>query len=108
MAKKEGLSAVMNYFSKVKPEFVCLNYKKIESNLKAFLDSTTEKLLTKYTDYNYPEDLLEWFNFERDEKTEGVINLLKDYNPILITDLNILKDAKREHKVIIFYNIGWR
>lgn len=119
LSKKEGLSAAMNYFSSVKPELVCINYKKIESNLKAFLQNEPEKLVPKYENYNYPDDLIEWFNFERDEKTlflsgpsgvgktEGIINLLKDFNPILITDVNALKDLKPEHKAIIFDDIDW-
>ncbi|RZK48126.1 MAG: hypothetical protein EOO99_11340 [Pedobacter sp.] len=45
--------------------------------------------MPKYTEYNYPKELIEWFELERDEKTlfftgpsgtgktEGLINLLK-------------------------------
>lgn len=62
---------------------------------------------------------MDWFNSRRDDetlfltgpsgtgKTEGIINLLKDFNPILITDINALKDLKPEHKAIIFDDIDW-
>lgn len=36
-----------------------------------------------------------------------MINFLKDYNPILITDINALKDLRREHNAIIFNDIDW-
>jgi hypothetical protein len=119
LAKERGLSEAMDYFVKSKPELVSTHFKKISSNLKAFLENIDEKLSPKFTNYNYPEDLLHWFNFERDEKTlfltgpsgtgktEGLINLLKDFNPILITDINALKDLKSSNKAIIFDDIDW-
>ncbi len=38
-------------------------------------------------------------------KTEGLINLLIDFNPILITNINAFKDLKSEHQAIIFDNM---
>ncbi len=69
--------------------------------------------MPQHIDFNYPDELLHWFSFEKDEKTlfltgpsgtgktEGLINLLKDFNPILITDINALKDLKPENKVML-------
>ncbi len=119
LAKEKGLAEAMNYFTEKKPELVCTHFKKIESNLKCFLESLEEKLLPKFDNYNYPKEILDWFTFEKDEKTlfltgpsgtgktEGLIFLLKDYNPILITDLNALKDLKSDHKAIIFDDVDW-
>lgn len=119
IAKEKGLEEAMNYLSMKRPELVCTHYKKIESNLKAFLESSSLKLPLKFTDFDYPKEINHWFEFEKDTrtlfltgpsgagKTEGVINLLKDYNPILITDINALKELKSSHKAIIFDDINW-
>jgi hypothetical protein len=119
LAQEQGLSEAMNYFVKTKPELVTTHFKKISSNLKAFLENNNEKLSPKFTNYDYPEGILSWFKFDKDHKTlfltgpsgtgktEGVINLLKDYNPILITDINALKDLKASNKALIFDDIDW-
>ena len=43
LAKRSGVNEAMAYFEKVRPELVCTEYKKIESNLKAFLKNIKEK-----------------------------------------------------------------
>lgn len=92
---------------------------KNKNDVIAFLQSDGEKLQARFSDFNYPEELLSWFKFRKDEtklfltgpsgtgKTEGLINLFKDLNPILITDVNALKDLNPEHKAIIFDDMPW-
>jgi hypothetical protein len=38
---------------------------------------------------------------------EGVINLLKECNPLLVTDINSLKNLNDEYKAIIFDDLNW-
>lgn len=119
IAKEKGLSEAMDYFSKSKPDLVCTHFQRFQNNLKAFLESDMKKLEPRFSDFNYPKKVLDWFDYEKEEttlfltapsgtgKTEGVIHLLKDYNPLLVTDINALKELTPEHKAIIFDDMNW-
>lgn len=77
------------------------------------------KCFPKFENFEYPKELLEWYGKYRDiftlfltgpsgvGKTEGIIALLKDLNPLLITDINSLKYLSSNHKAIIFDDINW-
>lgn len=119
LAKEKGLTAALNFFVEQRPELVASQFTKTYSNLKAFIDTNVSKVKPRFSDFEYPEDLLNWFETEKDQKTlfltgpsgtgktEGLINLLKDFNPILITEINALKYLTDENKAIIFDDLDW-
>lgn len=119
IAKEKGLRESMNYLVEKRPELVATHFQRIQKNLKAFLENDIEKIEPRFSNFNYPNELLHWFEFEKEDKTlfltgpsgtgktEGVINLLKDFNPFLVTDINGLKDLTPEHKAIIFDDMHW-
>lgn len=83
----------MEYFCEKKPELVSSKFNSIKSNLKSFLELKSKKLPSKYKDFNYPKEILHWYNHEKDTKTlfvtgksgvgktSAMINLLQDHNP---------------------------
>jgi hypothetical protein len=89
----EGLSKAMEYFCEKKPELVSTRYNLVRSNLKSFLDLKKEKILPKYNDFNYPEEIQNWFENEKNfktlfltgksgvGKTSSMLALVKDFNP---------------------------
>lgn len=109
----------MEYFCERKPELVSSKYNSVKSNLKSFLELKHKKLVSKYKHFNYPKKLLDWFNNEKDSKTlfltgksgvgktSGIIALLENFNPLLIRDLNALKDLKQDNKTLIMDDINW-
>jgi hypothetical protein len=109
----------LNYFIQKKPELVLSRLKSLKANLKCFLDHCSVKTVPKYSDYIFPKEVADWLNNEKDTKclfltgksgygkTEGIIYLLKGWNPLLITEINSLKNLKSDHKAIIFDDIAW-
>jgi hypothetical protein len=109
----------MEYFCDKKPELVSSKYNSVKSNLKSFLDLKKKKMIPKYTDFEYPEELLNWFQNEKGEKTlfltgksgvgktSGIVALLNEYNPLLVRDINGLKLLKDENKALILDDLNW-
>ncbi len=76
-------------------------------------------MIPKYTDFEYPEELLNWFQNEKGEKTlfltgksgvgktSGIVALLNEYNPLLVRDINGLKLLKDENKALILDDLNW-
>lgn len=116
---EKGLAAALDFFILKKPEHILSKFKSVRSNLKAFLEHKSAKCEPKYSSYEYPESLLNWFANKKDEttlfltgpsgtgKTEGIIYLLREFNPLLITELNSLKNLRDDNKAIIFDDIKW-
>jgi hypothetical protein len=116
---EKGLSSAMEYFCERKPELVSSKYNSVKSNLKSFLDLKKQKIVPKHSNFNYPKEILDWFSNLKDEKTlfltgqsgvgktSGIVSLLNEYNPLLIRDLNGLKNLREDNKALIFDDLDW-
>lgn len=106
-------------FCEKKPELVSSKYNLVRNNLKSFLDLKKTKLTSKYKDFKFPEEVLNWFKNLKEEKTlfltgksgvgktSGMVCLLGEYNPLLIHDINGLKDLKEDNKALILDDLNW-
>lgn len=122
MTKEKGLEESMNYFCEQKPEWVSTRYKNVRSNLQSFLSNQFKKSPTKFKkeDFTYPEEIQNWFDYEKQvktlvligksgfEKTQSIKTLLIDFNPLLIKEINALKDLKPQNKALILDDVDWK
>lgn len=116
---EKGLFSAMEYFCEKKPELVSSKYNSVKNNLKSFLDLKKQKMTVKYKDFQYPKELLDWFENEKNTKTlfltgesgvgktSGVVSLLDGYNPLLIRDINGLKNLKDDNRALILDDLNW-
>jgi hypothetical protein len=121
LAKEESIDAAMKYLESVRPEWICTRFKNIRSNLECYIKSNSKKAEPVFSieNFNYPKEVLNWLEHEKDTKTlvligssgfgktEGMITLLENYNPMLIKDLNKLGDLNSKIKAIILDDTNW-
>lgn len=120
-AAAEGLESTMKLLELLAPSLIPTKYMSIKKNLQAYLVDKTNSLEARfsYESFNFPKELLYWYENEKDEKTlvlngksgtgktESLITFLnsKGLNPILIKDLNRLRDLKSSNKAIILDDV---
>ena len=90
IASEKGLEKALNYFVETRPELVSTSFLSTKRNLESFLNYRASNCRPKFGNFDYPPELLEWFNNEKHEKTvfltgesgigktEGIITLLRD------------------------------
>jgi hypothetical protein len=76
------------------------------------LSNQFKKSFSKFKYFNYPEEIEKWFNSERHVKplviivksgfgkTQTMETFLIDFNPVLIKEINSLKDLKPKNKAL--------
>lgn len=117
----KGLDAAMKYFKEQKPTQYVSRYNSVRSNLKSILLNNKKDIELKYPakDYDYPQEIVDWYENEKDSKTllvtgpsgvgktEGMISLLKELNPLLVTEINSFKSLKDSNLGFILDDIDW-
>lgn len=120
IASENGLTKAMEYFCSKRPELISTRYNSVKSNLKSFLELKKGKNSVKYDNFSIPTEILNWFENERDKKTlfltgkSGVgktscmLHLLDKYNPLLVRNLNSLKNLKDSNQAVILDDLDWK
>lgn len=122
-AEQHGIKKALNYFVETRPHEVLTKFKTLQSNLRNYFSFksnllyVTPEFLT--TDFNYPQEILDWFEYEKFTKTlvligpsgfgktEAMITLLQDFYPILIPEINELANLDEDSNAILFDDVNW-